>query len=65
MKYDRTTDRTVGHDYPGSHGQGIHQFLLDEMELGARAAMALDDPEQAWWEIRREQVARDLAELAP
>ena len=43
-------DRYTGHDYPGVRTPGFIQFELDELELGARAAMALDDPDQAWWE---------------
>jgi hypothetical protein len=35
---------------PGVHGSGFVQWELDELELGARVAMLLDDPEQAWWE---------------
>jgi len=33
------------------HGPQSHQFIMDEVELGARAAMALDEEDQAWWEI--------------
>jgi len=44
-------DRLTGHDYPGVRSRGFIQFELDELELGARAAMGLDDPDQAWWEI--------------
>lgn len=51
MKYNRTIDRMLGHDYPGVYGNGFVQWELDELELGARVAMAIDDPEQAWWEI--------------
>jgi hypothetical protein len=50
MSYDYRNDRMVGHDYPGVHGSGFVQWELDELELGARVAMLLDDPEQAWWE---------------
>lgn len=51
MAYKRVLDRMVGHDYPGVYSQGFVQFEIDELELGARVAMAIDDPEQAWWEI--------------
>jgi hypothetical protein len=44
-------DRLIGHDYPGVRSSGFVQYELDELELGARVAMAIDDPEQAWWEI--------------
>lgn len=27
----------------GLYGSGVHQFILDEMELGTRVALALDD----------------------
>lgn len=60
MKYDRKTDRFQGHDYPGSYSSGFVRFEQDEMEVGARAAMALDEPEQGWWEtIGRECLRRD------
>lgn len=49
--YDRKLDRIIGHDYPGTHHQGLHDFIMDELELGARVAMAFDDPTQTWWEI--------------
>ncbi len=51
-KYDRRRDVMTGHDHPGVCGNGMHTFTLDELEVGARAAMALDPvEEQAWWEI--------------
>ena len=58
--YDRKTDRFLGHDYPGVRGAGFVQFEMDELELGARAALAIGDPEQYWWEIHY----KDLTELA-
>lgn len=51
MRYNRTLDRGVGHDYPGVHTRGFVQWEIDELELGYRVACALDDPEQAWWEL--------------
>lgn len=51
MRYNRTLDRMIGHDYPGVYSHGFVDWEIDELELGARAAMAIDDPEQAWWEI--------------
>lgn len=51
MSYQQRSDRLVGHDYPGVHGPGFVQFELDELELGARAAYGLGDPEQCWWEL--------------
>lgn len=66
MTWRYRDDRMVGHDYPGVCGPGMHDFTLTELELGARAALALDDPEQAWWELeaamRREEP--DLLTLA-
>lgn len=41
----------IGHDYPGVRPPGFVQWEFDELELGARVAISLDDPEQAWWEI--------------
>jgi hypothetical protein len=49
--YDGRTDRLTGHDFPGAVGRGMHDFMLDEIEFGARVAMALDDPDQWWWEL--------------
>lgn len=49
-RYDHRSDRMVGHDYPGVHGGGFVQWERDELEVGGRAALALDDPDQAWWE---------------
>lgn len=36
----------------GTFGPGYHDFLMDEIELGPRAAMALDDLEQAFWVLQ-------------
>ena len=33
----------------GIAGHGMHDFILDEIELGPRAALAIDDPDQVWW----------------
>lgn len=70
--YDKTRDRMIGHDYPGVHGNGFWRWELDELELGARAAIALDDPEQWWWELignrlleQEQQHDRAGAEPAP
>lgn len=50
-RYDRRRDVMTGHDYPGVCGAGMHAFTVDELELGARAALAIDDPDgdQWWW----------------
>lgn len=62
MEYDRKTDQFRGHDYPGvlGGGPGFIRFELDQIEMGARAALALNDPEQTWWEtIGRDLLARE------
>lgn len=51
MRYNRTLDRGVGHDYPGVYSHGFVDWEIDELELGYRAACFLNDPEQAWWEL--------------
>lgn len=51
MVYNRTLDRMTGHDYPGVRSPGFVRWEIDEIELGARVAICLDDPEQAWWEL--------------
>ena len=28
-------------------------YVVDELELGARGALEIQDPEQAWWELDR------------
>lgn len=60
MKYNRTLDRMTGHDYPGVHTHGFVNWEIDEIELGARVAMALDDPEQAWWELIGTPTLREM-----
>lgn len=48
--YDRRLDRMTGHDFPGVCGPGMDSFTRDEVELGARVALELDDGDcQAWW----------------
>lgn len=52
MKYNPKTDRLEGHSGPqATLGSGWPAFELDEWELGARAALALDDDDQWWWEL--------------
>lgn len=51
MRYNRTLDRGVGHDYPGIYSHGFVRWEIDELELGYRVACFLNDPEQAWWEL--------------
>lgn len=48
-QYDRAADRLTGHDWPGAVGPQWTVYELDELELGGRVAVALDDPEQWWW----------------
>lgn len=59
-RLDRASDRWAGHDYPGVVGSGFAVFVLDEIELGGRAAYLLGDPDQAWWEVHAEQIRADL-----
>lgn len=47
MRYNPHTDRLTGHWRGVS--TGWLQFELDELELGARAALTLDEEDQAWW----------------
>lgn len=54
-RYDIRRDCLTGHDWPGLHGSGFERYVLDEIEVGARAAMGLDDPEQWWWELHRDE----------
>lgn len=58
---DRATDRWVGHDYPGVVGSGMARFVLDEAELGGRAAYLIGEDDQAWWEIHAADVGRLLS----
>lgn len=51
LRYDQRRDVMAGHDYPGVHGPGMHDFTLHEVELGARVALLLDTENQAWWEL--------------
>jgi hypothetical protein len=50
-RYDARRDVMTGHDFPGVAGNGMHDYMLDEIEFGARATMALNDPDQSWWEL--------------
>lgn len=38
----------VGKGIGGLYGSGMHDFILDEMELGTRVAMALDSEACGW-----------------
>lgn len=59
-RYDRRRDVMTGHDHPGVCGNGMHDFTLDEAELGARVALQLDEgrDDQTYWEL----VALDMRE---
>lgn len=51
-QYDHATDRVRGHSgLSGAHGPQFVQWEMDELELGARVAYALDEPDQWWWEL--------------
>lgn len=54
-RYDPRTDQMTGHDWPGVHGNGMHDYVIDEIELGARAALALDDEQQWFWTLHPEE----------
>lgn len=56
-RLDRATDRWVGHDYPGALGNGFVGYETDELELGARAACSIDDPDQTFWELEQLRIA--------
>ena len=61
-KHDKLHDRMVGHDpLTGDFSSDFHQFVLDEMELGARVAIMINDPEQWWWEIYHDKIQEDLS----
>lgn len=63
MNYNRKTDRFGGHDYPGAYGNGFPQWEIDEIEMGARVALALDDPEQWWWEVYGLELSERMRKL--
>jgi hypothetical protein len=51
-RYDARLDRLITHDGAvACRGNGMIGFVLDEMELGARVALALDESDQWWWEL--------------
>jgi len=47
-RFNRKTDRMLGHDFPGVCGNGMDDFTRDELELGARVALELASDDQAW-----------------
>lgn len=52
--YNAKLDRMIDHDFPRSH-----DFLMDEIELGARVALAIGDPEQWIWALWEEELWAD------
>lgn len=50
----------IDHDFPGVRGNGFHDFMMDEIELGARVALAIQDPEQWFWAIWEEELWADV-----
>lgn len=49
-KYDVKFDRLVTHNSVYSnYSSSFHDFVMDELELGARVAIALDAEDQTWW----------------
>lgn len=38
----------------GLVGNGYHDFLMDEIEVGPRVAMAFDEEDQAFWVLQPE-----------
>lgn len=61
-QYSKKLDMLVGHDsLTGSLSHGWPDYLLDEIELGARVAIQINDPEQWFWEIYHEEVEKVLS----
>lgn len=58
-QYNKKLDRLITHDFPGVHSNGMHDFVMDEIELGARVAILISDPEQAWWELIGDNLAKE------
>lgn len=48
MRYDRRLDRWIDLR-AGLASSGMHDFVIDEIEIGARCAAAIDDSDQAFW----------------
>lgn len=59
-RYDRKLDRLITHNsVTSSYSNGMHDFIMDEMELGARVALALGEEDQAWWVLIGDDLARE------
>lgn len=55
--YDVKLDRLITHNSINSnYSNGFHDFIMDELELGARVAIALDEEDQAWWNVIGDQL---------
>lgn len=54
FRYDRDLDQFIGD--AENLASGWPQFEQDELEVGGRAAMGLDDPDQAFFEIYAEEI---------
>lgn len=51
-QYNHKLDRLITHNsVTSNYSNSFHDFIMDELELGARVALAINEPEQAWWEI--------------
>lgn len=56
-RYNKQLDMLVGYDaLTGALSHGWVDYQLDEIELGARVALAINDPEQWFWEIHHEEI---------
>lgn len=63
-KYDAKLDRLITHNgVRGMYGNGFHDFMMDELELGARVAMALQEEDQAWWLLIGTPMLKELEHL--
>lgn len=40
------------------YGRGMAGFILDEIELGYRVAVSLDEPDQAWWALQASELPK-------
>ncbi len=50
MRYDARLDRMIDLRQ-GLASNGMHDAVMDEIELGARVSLAIDDPEQYFWAL--------------
>lgn len=60
--YDAQLDRLITHNSVNSNfGRGFHNFIIDEIELGARVAIALDEEDQWFWVLYADEVGSVLS----